>query len=192
MYFVSPGEINFHKLSSQSGSGKFIPHFYIVVSVCFLKIIIMKYLILFIITFFFTSYSQQSVHNNPGLGTLRYVGICNSTDDAMDKLRYGYPRSINFSVSPGYHPKYPNPFSPSVIPNNAFVLHDTSDIKIELLNTNGETIINFSSEKNPKGYYQFTYNYSLSKVDSLNIRVCDDDLRFTINDSTYVVPLIPH
>jgi hypothetical protein len=150
----------------------------------------MKFLFVFIILTVLSAYPQNEYPIESELGRLSYSGNYVSPDSAMDKLFYGYPRFINFSISPDWRPKYPNPFSPSsLFPNNAFYLADTSYIEINLLTKKDSLLMSFYTDNNPPGYYMFSYNSSLIKYESDYASLGYYKLTFVIGDSTYVVPL---
>ena len=152
----------------------------------------MKFLTSFILLTFFSAFAQNEYPIKSTLGTLVYNGNYVSTNELMDKIIISYPRLINFSINPNWKPSYPNPGSPSESPPSTFVLYDTSDLLIELLDEHELKIIDFACSNNPNGYYTFHINWLLPSIDSLHFQPRESNLRFIINDTTYTVPLIPY
>mgnify|MGYP003422935564 FL=1 len=147
---------------------------------------------IFLIFLFFIScggYQEFSIFNS--VGSIKYFGNNITTHQVTDSVYQYYPRYINFNIDTSYLPNYPNPFSPSRYPASAFRLNDTSSIQVELINEPDEYIIDYYTENNPPGYYLFYFNYNdLQSLKDKNLSF-QSKLRFTINDSVYVVPLIP-
>jgi len=147
---------------------------------------------IFLILFFLIScggYQEYFIFNS--VGSIKYYWNNITTHQIADSLYQYYPRYINFNVDTSYLPNYPNPFSPSLYRPSAFRLNDTSEIQVALIDEPDEYVIDYYTENNPPGYYLFYFNYNdlqLLKDENLTFQ---SKLRFTINDSVYVFPLIP-
>jgi hypothetical protein len=150
----------------------------------------MKFVILISMTVLI-SCSQQDVHKERELGSIRFYGNDLSFPELRNKSNINYPRYLNVPFDTSYRVPYPNPGSPSLIPPTVFVLYDTSDIHIELLNETEDIILDYFAANSIMGYYIFIYNSKLSNLHSLYINQWRNKLRFSLNDSIYVVPLIP-
>jgi len=149
----------------------------------------MKKMIFAIILLFSISCSHQSINNIIQQSKLKYYGSDLTIHQIVDSTFQYYPRYLNFVIDTTYFPPYPNPFSPSAFTQYIFQLKDTSAINIELLDKNNKLLSYFSSLDNPPGYYLFYFNFKIRLEDDERILLYYSKLRFTFNDSTYIVPL---